>query len=224
MTVLYHRNFEQGSGDWLKARCGMLTSSDIEKILTPTLKVASNEKERQHLYELLAQRATNYVEPSYISNDMLRGETEEIRARDLYAARFAPVEQVGLITNDRLGFAVGYSPDGLVGADGQIEVKSRRQKYQAQTIVEMVVPQDYVLQVQFGLFVTERKWCDFISYSNGMPMFIARVYPDPKIVEAITAAVTAFEQRLNEKLAIYFAETKKFHPTERIDYSEEIKI
>lgn len=224
MTVTYHRDFDQGSGDWFRARCGMLTSSDIDKILTPTLKASSSEKERQHLYELLAQRATGHVEPSYISNDMLRGETEEIIARDLYSAKIAPVEQVALITNDRLGFPIGYSPDGMVGEDGQIEVKSRRQKYQAQTIVEREVPTDFILQMQFGLFVSERKWCDFLSYSNGMPMFRGRVYPDRKIADAIAATVIAFERRLNEKLGIYFAETKKFIATERREYSEEITV
>jgi hypothetical protein len=222
MNITYHKEFEQGSGDWFKARCGMLTSSDIDKIITPTLKVASNEKERSHLYELLAQRVNQYVEPSYISNDMMRGEAEEILARDLYAEKVAPVEQCALVTNDRLGFPVGWSPDGLVGDDGQIEIKSRRQKYQVQTIVEAAVPSEYMLQVQFGLFVSNRMWCDFISYSNGMPMFVLRVAPDPAIFDAIAAAARAFEDRLIDKMAVYQAAREKYLVTERRDYGTEI--
>lgn len=71
----------QGSEEWLTARCGLLTASEIKLIVTPTLKIASNDKERAHLYELLAQRITGYVEPRYISDDMLRGKEDEIAAR-----------------------------------------------------------------------------------------------------------------------------------------------
>ena len=63
----------QGSDEWFAARCGLLTASEMHLIITPSLKAASNEKERMHLYELLAQRITRYVEPSYIGDNMLRG-------------------------------------------------------------------------------------------------------------------------------------------------------
>lgn len=220
MTIMVHTEFEQGSGQWLQQRCGMLTASEMSLILTPTLKPANNEKERGHLYELMAQRINNHVEPQYVSDAMLRGETEEISARDLYAKHVAAVDQVGFVTNDKLGFRIGFSPDGLVGNDGQIEIKSRSQKYQTQTIIEGAMPSEYLLQVQTGLFVTERAWCDFISYSNGMPMFVLRVYPDAKVHAAIAEAATAFETRLLEKMAIYRAHAVKFHQAPRHDYQD----
>src|SRR3546814_6407235 len=68
----------QGSEEWLQARCGLLTASEMKLIVTPTLKAANNDKTRTHLYELLAQRVTGYVEPHYISDDMLRGMDDEI--------------------------------------------------------------------------------------------------------------------------------------------------
>lgn len=220
MTVTYHRDFDQGSGEWLKQRCGMLTSSAVKHILTPTLKTSANDKTRQHLYELLAQRATGHVEPQYISDDMLRGESEEITARDFYSKHYAPVEQCGFITNDKLGFAIGCSPDGLVGDDGMIEIKSRRQKYQAQTIVEGIVPDEFVLQIQCALLVSERKWCDFISYCGGMPMFVLRVLPDLEIMKAIEDAALAFEVRLVAALKVLTAKSTGLHATERRDYEE----
>ena len=72
-NVTYHRDLLQGSESWLQARCGLLTASEMNRILTPTLKAASNDKERAHLFELLAQRITGYVEPHYVTDDMLRG-------------------------------------------------------------------------------------------------------------------------------------------------------
>lgn len=215
--ITYHRNLIQGSEEWHAVRCGMLTASEMKLIVTPTLKAASNEKERLHLYELLAQRITRYVEPAYVSDDMLRGRDDEIEARALYAKHHAPVDDIGFVTNDEWGFTIGYSPDGLVGDDGLIECKSRRQKFQVQTIVSGEMPDDYLMQVQTGLLVTGRKWLDFISYSGGLPMCPIRVYPDPKIQEAIVAAATAFEERLAAAHAKYLANVAEHRliPTER---------
>lgn len=200
MTVKYHTDLVQGDEAWLQARLGLLTASEMKLIITPTLKIASNDKERSHLFELLAQRITKYVEPAYISNDMLRGMEDEIEARSIYAKTYAPVEEVGFLTNDKWGFTIGYSPDGLVGDDGLIECKGRRQKFQIETIIAGIMPDDYMIQVQTGLLVSERKWLDFVSFSGGLPMVTIRVYPDAIVQEAIVAAATAFEARLAEKM------------------------
>ena len=222
MAIRYYPELVQGGDEWLAARCGLLTASEMKLILTPTLKAASNDKERSHLYELMAQRITGYVEPQYISDDMLRGQEDEIEARILYVKHYAPVDEMGFITNDRWGFTIGYSPDGMVGDDGLIEGKSRRQKYQIETIIECVTegtaPLDYALQIQTGLLVSERKWLDFISYSGGLHMAVIRVYPDPKIQDAIVTAAAAFERRLAEKMERYqnvLASTARLIPTER---------
>ncbi len=219
MTVRVYTDLIQGSDEWLAARRGLLTASEMRLIVTPTLKVASNEKERAHLYELLAQRITGYVEPHYIGDDMLRGMDDEIDARALYAKTYAPVEEVGFVTNDRWGFTLGYSPDGMVGHDGLIECKSRRQKFQVQTVIEGAVPDDYVIQLQTGLLVAEREWIDFVSYSGGLPMTTIRVYPDAAVQDAIVAAATTFEARLSEKHIAYRATiasaTARLIPTER---------
>jgi len=215
MTITYHKYLVQGSEEWLAARCGLLTASEMHLIVTPTLKAASNDKERTHMYELLAQRITGYVEPQYISDDMLRGMDEEITALDLYAKHHSKIDRVGFITNDKWGFTIGYSPDALVGEHGLVECKSRRQKYQIQTIVDGVVPPEYMIQIQTGLLVSEREWLDFISYSGGLPMFAMRCYPMPEYQEAIVKAATAFEARLAINLETYMKASQDYIPTER---------
>ena len=230
MTITYHDQVYQGSEEWLALRCGLLTASEMKLVITPTLKVAGNDKTRAHLYELLAQRISQHVEPQYVSDDMLRGQTEEVEARILYAERYAPVTECGFITNDKWGFVIGYSPDGLVNDDGLIEAKSRRQKYQIQTIVENVwadksttIPAEYVMQIQTGLLVSEREWCDFLSYSNGLPMIAIRVYPDDKVQAAIIEAAAEFEARLQEGLEDYHSallSDARLVPTERKEYEE----
>ena len=220
--ITYHKEVVQGSEEWQAARCGLLTASEMHLIVTPTLKAASNEKERGHLYELLAQRITRYVEPRYVSDDMLRGKDDETDAVELYAKTYLPVQRVGFVTNDKWGFTIGYSPDVLVGDDGQVECKSRNQKYQIRTLVEYVsgdtIDPDFMIQVQTGLLVSERKWCDLISYCGGLPMATVRVSPDEKIQAAILAAATAFEDRLHAARAKYdtvLVSKARLIPTER---------
>ena len=220
MTITYHRDLDQGSDAWLAIRCGMLTASEMKHIITPTLMIAENDKKRTHFNELLAQRITGYVEPQYISDDMLRGQQDEIDARALYAEHYAPVEECGFVTNDEWGFTLGCSPDGLVGDDGMIECKSRRQRFQVDTILDGVMPSDYLMQVQTAMLVTGRAWCDFVSYSGGLPMVTIRVHADDEIQGAIVKAATLFESRLHDSVQDYARihsarEKYRLIPTER---------
>lgn len=218
MTITYHRDLIQGSDAWLAARRGMLTASEIKLFLTPKLKIATNEKASAHLYELLAQRITGHVEPRYISDDMLRGQVDEIDARALYTRHYAPVEEVGFVTNNQWGFTIGYSPDGLVGDDGLIECKSRRAKFQTETIIAGGVPDEHWIQVQTGLLVTGRKYLDYVSYCGGLPMVTIRALPNPAVQEAIIEAASAFEDALSLKMATYrnaLRSDMRLIPTER---------
>ena len=209
MTIRYHNDLIQGTEEWLAARRGLITASEMKLIMTPNGKPADNDKARAHLWELLAQRITGRTEPQYISDDMLRGEEEESEARTLYSEHYAPVTECGFVTNDQWGFTIGYSPDGLVGDDGLIEIKSRRQRFQVQTIVENVgeetIPAEYMLQIQTGLLVTGRAWCDFISFSNGLPMAVIRVTPIADVHQKIVDAAEDAEIRLRTLIGRYAA-------------------
>lgn len=217
MSVTYHHDIDQGTEAWINIRRGLLTASEMCRIITPTLKVANNEKARAHVYEIAAQRISGHTEPTYLGDEMLRGHEDEIEARDLYREKYAPVEHVGFITNDKWGFTLGYSPDGLVGEIGLIEAKSRRQKFQVETIATMEIPTEHVIQVQTGLLIAEREWCHYLSYSGGLPMALIPAEPDPEIQQAIIEAATAFEKKVAEVTAAYRANVEKngLHPTER---------
>lgn len=219
MTITHYYDVEQGSEEWHALRCGLLTASDVKLIITPTLKIASNDKERAHLYELMAQRITGYTEPSYISDDMLRGMDDEIDARAIYDETYGDVLECGFIKRDFGAFTLGYSPDGMVGTAGLIEVKSRRAKYQLEAILTDEVPMDYMLQLQTGLLVTGREWIDYISYSAGLPMYTKRVLPNETMHAAILDAAAKFHEKLDGLLAVYNQrladESFRLIPTER---------
>lgn len=214
--IKYHRDLVQGSDEWLAARCGLLTASEMKLILTPKWQPAQNATCRGHLLDLVAQRITRFVEPRFVSDDMLRGMNDEPDARGLYARHHAPVEDVGFITRrfDR-GFTLGCSPDGLVGDDGLIEIKSRRAKYQIETILEGEMPDEYAAQVQAALLISDREWCDFISFSGGLPLFVKRVERDPRATAAILDAAEAAEAQMVRMMDDFARLSRGAIPTER---------
>jgi predicted phage-related endonuclease len=213
----YHNNIEQGSLKWHDIRRGMLTSTAIKTLITPTGKLSDNDKTRAHVYEVAAQRITGRTEETYLSFDMMRGYVEEVLARDLYSQHYSPVTECGFVTNDKLGFAVGYSPDGLVGEQGLIEIKSAKAKIQVQRMVDGDIPTEHIAQVQTGLWVTGREWCDFISYSNGMAMQVVRVFADPAYHALIEQAAQAFEGRVSEIIAAYKRNAETFHIADYVE-------
>lgn len=232
MAIIQHTDIIQGSDEWFAIRCGLMTASEMKLIITEkTLKPANNDKERSHLYELVAQRITKYVEPSYIGENMIRGQEDEVEARKLYEEKYCTPYQLqlaGFITNDKWGYTLGYSPDALVGEDGIIECKSRCQKYQIETIIGDAMPDDFKIQVQTALLVTERKWCDFVSYSGGLPMMTKRVYPDPETQKSILEASSLFHGKINKMLAAYDEQIKsataRLIPTKRRLPAQEMEI
>ena len=216
MTLTELPDLLQGTDEWHDQRRGIVTASVVGQLVTPgTVKVAKNDYSRALTASLVAERITGYTDPVYVSDDMLRGHEDEPRARDLYSEHFAPVRESGFMVREEDGWKLGYSPDGLVGDDGLIEVKSRRQKKHLMTILSGEVPPENMAQLQAGLLVSGRAWIDYISYSGGMPMWVKRVEPDPRWFDAITAAVIAFEENAAEMVAAYETATAGMPTTER---------
>jgi len=218
--INYYYDLLQQTPEWYIARAGLLTASDVSKIVTAKkLEYAENDTSRGHLNELLAQRITGYVEPNFRSDDMLRGLDDEKYAKTEYEKHYGQVKDCGFVTNDKWGFTLGCSPDGLVGENRGIQIKSRKAKYQIETIIDGIMPDEFRLQVQTEMLVTERPFWDFISYCGGLPMFTVTILPDPIIQAAIVEAAAEFHARLQMRLDIYQSRIEdksiRLVPTER---------
>lgn len=203
MALTVYEELEQGSDAWFDARRGLISASELNLVLTPTLKVANNENTRKHVFELAAQRLSSYTEPSFVGDAMLRGWTDEVIARDRYSAEIAPVLEVGGMCKDFGKFKLWASPDGLIGDDEGLEVKSRMQKHHLATIEANEVPSEYMLQIQANLLVSGRSVWNYVSYCGGWPMWIIRVEPDPIMQAAIIAACDDFEKKIQEVVDKY---------------------
>ena len=225
MALHVYEDLEQGTDEWLAARRGIITASVVGLLITAkTVKPANNDTSRGLIATLVAERITGHVEPIQENSDMLRGTLDEPYARDIYSEHYAPVTEVGFMVLESYGQRLGYSPDGLVGDDGLIEIKSRRQKKQFATILADEVPAENMAQIQCGLIVSGREWLDYVSYAGGMPLYVKRVLPDPKWFDAIAAAVDAFEETAADMLTTYAAAIEGRPETERIDHFEEMRL
>ena len=222
MTLHILPDLLQGSAEWHDQRRGMVTASTVGKLLTPTLKVADNETSRALTYSLVAERISGFTEETAMTSDMWRGVEAEPFARDVYAGHFAAVDEVGFMVREEADWTLGYSPDGLVGDDGLIEIKAPRAKTHVLTILRDEVPAHHMAQCQAGLLVSGRSWIDFVSYVGGLPLYVKRVLPDPAWHEAIKAACIAFEANAARIVADYRERTAHMPKTERLDF--EIKV
>ena len=220
MSLTPYPSLVQGSDEWLAARRGIVTASVVGQLVTPkTIRPADNDTSRTLTMLLVAERITGWTDPVYVSDDMARGTADEPIARDAYSRHVGlPVAELGFMVRDDWGFPIGYSPDGLVGDDGLIEVKSRKSKVQLATILADEVPLANVAQCQAGLLVSGRAWIDYVSFCGGMPLYVKRVHPDPRWFAAIISATAEFEASAAQMLAAYQSATVGFPATERVDH------
>lgn len=190
--------------------------------LPPVYGPATGDTARGLLDLLASERITRHVEDTYTSRDMERGIHAEPFARDLYGGHHAAVNECGFMVREYDGFKIGYSPDGLVGDDGLIEIKAPRQKRHLRTVLDGQVPTDNMAQIQTGFLVSGRAWLDFIPYCGGMPLWVKRVTPDPKWQAAIVAVAERAEREINDRVNAYRAATDGLPTTKRIDFDLEV--
>lgn len=224
MTLTIHDDIEQGSDEWLQLRCGVLTASQIGKLITPTLQVADNDTSRSLTETLVAERITGHVEYLHPTFDMQRGTMDEPLARELYREQHGPVTEVGFATNTFNGHTLGASPDGLAGQHGGLEIKSPKPKTHLRTILAGAVPAEHLPQIHTNMLVTEREWWDFESYCGGWPIYVKRVHRDPIWDAAILAALNRFEERAARMITDYRTQTVGAPIAPRIDHFAEIEI
>ena len=190
-----HETLEQGSSEWHGIRLGKLTGSSAAKLMgTP----AAREK---YLYDRASEIVTGCrcdSDESATGMHMARGtEFEEVAIAKYTVATLNEVQRVGFV---QAGEFVGCSPDGLVGTCGIIEVKVPDSNNYFRQILEIscngvkAIPKDYYAQMQFNMFVCERKWCDYVLYNpkheaKGKSLFITRVERDKKMQDTIAGII-----------------------------------
>lgn len=135
---------------------------------------------------------------------MRRGKEQEQFARMRYEERFGVlVDEEGVIlTDDRL---FGASVDGLVGHDGGIECKVPLDLNKVIHILRTGDISEYWHQIQGCMWITGRKWWDFIMgvpdlavLNNGNELYVQRVMRDDNFIEEMELGLLKFAGRVQQ--------------------------
>ena len=185
----------QGSPEWLQLRLGRVTASRVADVVAKT-KSGYSTSRANYAAQLIAERLTGVVAPSFTNAAMEHGTATEPEARSAYEFyKGVTVEQVAFVSHPKIDQA-GCSPDGLIGNDGMLEIKCPQTAAHLETLLGQAVPGKYETQMQFQMSCTGRAWCDFVSYDPRMPenmrLFFKRVHRDQKRIEELETEVSTF--------------------------------
>lgn len=226
--ITYYWDVAQHTEQWERLRKGIITASVMKNLISKktdkktgevSYLVPDTEKSKSYLFQLAAERIYPDLGDNYQSRAMERGVVDEVDAFNLYSQKYEQLRTCGFVTNSEHGVLLGMSPDGLTALHdkGQTEAKSRDPKFQIETLFYDDMPDDFTIQVQTGLIVTKREWCDFISYCGGAVMYRKRIFPDAFVQQEIIKAAQQAEKQINaivEKVRSSIAENG-FHPTKK---------
>lgn len=195
---------EQGSPEWHAERCGKVTASRIADLMAKT-KTGWGASRANYCAQLVAERLTGTVIDGYTSQAMEWGTAMEGEARGTYEFYAdCAVSAAGFVPHPEIAMC-GASPDGYIDDDGLVEIKCPQTATHIDTLLGQAVPSKYVLQIQWQLACTGRKWCDFVSFDPRMPeemrLFIRRVERDDGRIAEITEAVILFLSEVSDKVA-----------------------
>ena len=195
-------NTLQRNEDWHAQRCGKVTASRVKDIDAKPIK---GKAFNNLTLSIMTERLTGVQEETRTTAAMQWGIDQEAFAVTAYeneTGRF--VTDVGLVDHP-VNKNCGASPDGLVGKDGQLEIKCPSSTTHLNTLFTQEVPAEYIPQITLQLACTRRTWCDFVSYDPRLPehirFFVIRVFAKDLDISGIEQSVIKFNRKVDEALA-----------------------
>ena len=199
---------EQGTDEWHMMRLGKVTASQMANVMMkPDLAGFKN-----YQAQLVCERLTGVYTPTFKSAAMEHGTETEEQARAMYTmATGNMVQEVAFVDHPSIAMA-GCSPDGLIGDNGGVEIKCPQPTEHIRILLGGVIPRNYMLQMQWNMACTGRKWWDFVSFCPALPdnlaLNVQRVDFDHDLVKEMESATIEFNRivadmvaRLQEKQA-----------------------
>lgn len=185
---------DQRTEDWFEARLGRATASRFKDVML-TIKSGEAAGRKNYRAELIAERLTGVRDEGYTTAAMQWGIDNEPLARLRYELLTGnSVEECGFFAHSSL--MAGASPDGLIYDDGLIEIKCPNTATHIETLKSKKLPYQYYWQVMGQMWITGRKWCDFVSFDPRMPknaqIFITTVERDDEAISKLEGQVTTF--------------------------------
>ncbi|KAK3584344.1 hypothetical protein CHS0354_006335 [Potamilus streckersoni] len=190
---------DKQSKDWHRLRTGRITASLMKAVCTSSIDKPSISTIRDMCY------------PVRFSNKATRwGCQHEKDALNAYRSKLGPIHdtltvvECGLIINPECPH-IGASPDALVSCnccgEGTVEVKCpyciRDTGIQNENVSyldkdnRLKTSHKYYYQVQTQIFLSEKKYCDFVIWTN-KDISVERILPNPELWQDIKTKSTFF--------------------------------
>jgi len=194
----------QGTPEWHQARLGKVTASRVADVIARTQK-GYGAGRTNYAAQLVCERLTGNPTETFSNAAMQWGTDQEPAAREAYEfAKGVWVDQVGFVDHPRISMT-GASPDGLVGADGMLEIKAPNTATHLETLLSRKVPGRYQTQMAWQLACTGRQYCDFVSFDPRLPehlrLFVSRYERDDALIESLESEVVAFLAEVDGQMA-----------------------
>ena len=190
----------QGSEEWLAARKGRITGSKF-KVARERLKSgALTSKAILYAEDVARERLGGKAASVFVNKAMQFGTEQEPFAR----AAYETTTDCGMY---------GLSPDGLIGDDGVLEVKTMVGSDNLFTAVVDGDLSEYMDQVNGYLLFLNRQWVDVVLWTpdledTGLGLVIHRIHRDEKALaelradlDKFAALVREYESKLRRKAA-----------------------
>lgn len=206
---------QQGTPEWFAARCGVITASCFADAVSKMTRTAGKRKagdpttaSDKYAADLAIERISGKPYGAPVKAWTLdRGHEMERLARMAYEAKTEQMAtEAGIVLTDDGIF--GYSTDGLVGTDGLIEIKAPVDSCKISDIFDTGDISEYMHQIQGGMWITARKWCDFIMYvpdlaNVGSDLYIKRVERDEEFIDQMVLELAAFDKRVEYRKQLF---------------------
>jgi hypothetical protein len=183
--VRIHHDIQQNTDQWLQLRKGKFTASVFKSLFAAKTTAEYNNAINSVIFERLTGEIASDERFSNVWTD--RGHELESAALMAYQSEtFNSVRSGGFF---QLNDWIGASPDGLVGEDGQVQIKCPKYTTMISYMRNPKLPTEYKWQVHGELLVTGRKWCDFTVWHPQLKPLIIRVEADKEIQEQIESKI-----------------------------------
>ncbi|ABM45590.1 hypothetical protein H704_00175 [Bartonella bacilliformis Peru38] len=186
---------QQGTEEWRQVRRGVITASVFEMVIARKKDGQRSQKYHSVMMKLAGERITGKIVDEGTTVPMRRGTELEPTARQLYATLTnTEPECVGfLLADDR---RKGFSPDALIGANGLLEIKTKKPEILIPHFYQNIFPVEHKAQCQGGLWIAQREWVDLMLYWPGMPPLIKRAYRDEVYIRKLDNEINRFNEAL----------------------------
>ena len=161
---------------------------------------APSKMSETYLFELVAESLTGESKPFFENDSMRHGTETEPQCRAMYELK-NDVEVREIAYFQEGAYLLG-SPDGLVGDDGLCEYKCPDTTTQLKRALTDDYAADYKPQIQFLLWISGRKWCDFVSFDPRLDCDAGylqqRVERDEEYIDLMKVKTNEFIVKMNE--------------------------